>query len=72
MVLRRVVGFGFGQLFQCVCTFDGYIYVSLFEGVIYLNDIGTVINEGGPFFVFFVVGCVHLGFTLFCALSLAM
>jgi len=65
MVLRCVVGFGFGQLLQCVCTFKGYLYVSLFEAVGYLSDSGTVINEGGPFIVVAVVGCVHLGFTLY-------
>jgi len=31
-----VVDFGFGQLLQCVCTFKGYLYVSLFEEVGYL------------------------------------
>jgi len=39
--LRCVVGFGFGQLLQCVCTFKGYLYVSLFEVVGYLSDFGT-------------------------------
>jgi len=63
MVLHCVVGFGFGELLQCVCTFKGYLYVSLFEEVSYLSDFGTVISEGGPFFVVFIVGCVHLGFT---------
>jgi len=58
------VGFGFGQLLQCVCTFKGYLYVSLFEEFGYLSDFGTVISEGGPFIVV-VVGCVHLGFTLY-------
>ena len=56
---------GFGQLLQCVCTFKGYLYVSLFEEVGYLSDFGTVVNEGGPFIVVAVVGCVHLGFTLY-------
>ena len=65
VVLRRVLGFGFGQLLHCVCTFKGYLYISLFEEVNYLPDFGTVKDEGGPFFVVFVVGCVHLGFTLF-------
>ena len=51
MVLRCVVDFGFGQLLQCVCTFKGYLYVSLFEEVGYLSDFGTVISEGGPFIV---------------------
>jgi len=60
-----VVGFGFGQLLQCVRTFKGYLYVSLFEVVSHLSDFGTVISEGGPFFVVLVVGCVHLGFTLY-------
>jgi len=41
------VGFGFGQLLQCVCTFEGYLYVSLFEEVGYLSDFGIVIREGG-------------------------
>ena len=62
VVLRCVVGFGFVQLLQCVCTFKGYLYVSLFEEVGYLSDFGTVISEGGPFIVVAVVGCVHLGF----------
>jgi len=30
VVLRCVVDFGFGQLLQRVCTFEGYLYVSLF------------------------------------------
>ena len=34
VVLRCVVGFGFGQLLQCVCTFKCYLYVSLFEEVV--------------------------------------
>jgi len=50
--------FGFGQLLQCVC-------VSLFEEVGYLSDFGTVISESSPFIVVAVVGCVHLGFTLY-------
>ena len=62
VVLRCVVGFRFGQLLQCVCTFEGYLYVSLFEEVRYLSDFGTVIIEGGPFIV---VGYAHLGFTLY-------
>jgi len=65
MVLRCVVDFGFSQLLQCVCTFKGYLYVSLFEEVDYLSDFGTVRSEGGPFIVVSVVGCVHLGFTLY-------
>jgi len=65
VVLRCVVDFGFGQLLQCVCTFKGYLYVSLFEKVGYLSDFGAVISEGGPFIVVAVVGCVHLGFTLY-------
>ena len=48
VVLRCIVDFGFGQLLQCVCTFECYIYVSLFEEVGYLSDFGTVISEGGP------------------------
>ena len=59
------MGFGFGQLLQCVCIFKGYLYVSLFEDVGYLSDFGTVISEGGPFIVVAVVGCVHQGFTLY-------
>jgi len=59
------VGFGFGQLLQCVFTFKGYLYISLFEEVGYLSDFGTVISEGDPFIVVAVVGCVHLGFTLY-------
>jgi len=59
------VDFGFGQLLQRVCTFEGYFYVSLFEEVGYLSDFGTVINEGDTFVCFAVVGCVHLGFTLY-------
>jgi len=65
MVLRCVVGFGFGQLLQCVCTFKRYLYVSLFEEVGYLSDFRIVISEGGPFIVVAIVGCVHLGFTLY-------
>jgi len=65
VVLRCVVVFGFGQLLQCVCTFKGYLYVSLFEEVGYLSDFGTVISEDGPFIVVAVVGFVHLGFTLY-------
>ena len=65
VVLRCVVGFGFGQLLLCVCTFKGYLYVGLFEEVGYLSDFGTVISEGGPFIVVAVVGCVHLGFALY-------
>jgi hypothetical protein len=53
--LRCVVGFGFGQLLQCVCTFKGHFYVSLFEEVVYLSDFGTVISEGGPFIVVAIV-----------------
>jgi len=64
VVLRCVLGFGFGQLLQCVCTFKGYHYVSLSEEVGYRSDCGTVVNEGDPFYVVVVVGCVHLGFTL--------
>jgi len=64
VVLRCVVGFGFGQLLQCVFAFEGYLYVSLFEEVRYLSVLGAVISEGGPFFVVFVVGFVHVGFTL--------
>jgi len=65
VVLRCVVVFGFGQLLQCVCTFKGYLYVSLFEEVGYLSGLGAVIIEGGPFIVVAVVGFVHLGFTLY-------
>ena len=65
VVLRCVVGFQFGQLLQCVCTFKGYVYVSLFEEVGYLSGFGTVISEGGPFIVVAVIGCVHLGFMLY-------
>jgi len=65
VVLRCVVDFGLGQLLKCVCTFKGYLYVSLFEEVGYLSDFGTVISEGDPFIVVAVVGCVHLGFTLY-------
>jgi len=65
VVLRCVVVFGFGELLQCVCTFKGYLYVSLFEEVGYLSDFGIVVGEGGPFIVVAVVGCVHLGFTLY-------
>jgi len=69
MVLRFVVGFGFGQLLQSVCTSKGYLSVSLFEEVGYLSDFGTVISEGGPFIVVAIVGCFHLGFTLYlCSL----
>jgi len=35
VVLCCVVGFGFGQLLQSVCTFKGYLYISLFEEVSY-------------------------------------
>jgi hypothetical protein len=66
------MGFGFGQLLQCVCTFKGYLYVSMSEETGYLSDFGTVISEGGPFIVvtllvvfIWVLGCI-------CALSLAM
>ena len=48
VVLRCLVDFGVGQLLQCVCTFEGYLYVRLFEEVGYLSDFGTVIYEGGP------------------------
>ena len=72
MALRCVMGFGFGQLLQCVFTFKGYLYVSLSEETGYLSDFGTVISEGGPFIVvtllvvfIWVLGCI-------CALSLAM
>jgi len=65
VVLRCVVGFGVGQLLRCVCTFNSYLYVSLFEEVGYLSDFGTVITEGGPFIVVAVFGCVRLGFTLY-------
>jgi len=65
VVLRYVVGFGFGQLLQCVCTFKGYLYVSVFEEVGYLSDFGTVISESGPFIVVSVVGCVPRCFTLY-------
>ena len=51
VVLHCVVGFGFGQLLQCVCTFKCYLYVSLFEEVSDLSNFGIVISEGGPFFV---------------------
>jgi len=72
VVLRCVVVFGVGQLLQCVCTFKGYIYVSLIETVVYLSDFGTVIIEVGPFIVVDVVGFVHLDFSCICALILAM
>ena len=65
VVLCCVVDLGFGQLLQCICTFKGYLYVSLFEEVGYVSDFGTVINEGGPFIVVDVVSCVHLCFTLY-------
>jgi len=29
--LRGILGFGFDQLLQGVCAFEGYLYVSLFE-----------------------------------------
>ena len=48
VVLRCFVDFGFGQLLLCVCSFKGYLYVSLFEEVGYLSDFGIVIREGGP------------------------
>jgi len=51
VVLRCVVDFEFGQLLQCVCTFKGYLYVSLFEEVGYFSDFGIVISEGSPFIV---------------------
>ena len=72
VALRCVVGFGFGQLLQCVCTFKGYLYVSLFEEVGYLSDFGTVISEGGPCIVVAVVGCVHLDFTLYVVFVLSV
>jgi hypothetical protein len=74
VALRCVVDFGFGQLLQCVCTFKGYLYVSLFEEIGYLSDFGTVISEGGSFIDVAVVGCVHLGFTLYlcCQFGCAM
>ena len=65
VVLRCVVVFGFGQLLQCVCTFKGYLYVSLFGEVGYFSDFGTLIIEGGPFIVVAVFGCVHLEFRLY-------
>ena len=34
VVLRCVVDFGLGELLQCVCTFKGYHYVSLFEKLV--------------------------------------
>jgi len=40
------------------------IFVRLFEEIGYLYGFGTVISDGGPFIVA-VVGCVHLGFTLY-------
>jgi len=61
VVLRCIVGFGFGQLLQGVCTFKGYLYVSLFQEVGYLSDFGNVRSEGGPFIV---VAVVHLEFKL--------
>jgi len=48
VVLRCVVDFGFGQLLQCVCTFEGYLFVSLFYEIGYLYDFGPGIREGGP------------------------
>jgi hypothetical protein len=72
VVLRYVLDFGFGQLLQCVCTFKGYLYVSMFEEVGYLSDFGTVISEGDTLVVVTVVGCVHLGLCCICTLSLAM
>jgi len=65
VVFRCVVDFGFGQLMQCVCTFEGYLYVRLFEEVGYRSDFGTVIREDGPFIVVAGVSCVHLCFTLY-------
>ena len=56
---------GFGQLLQSVCTFKGHLYVSPFDEVDYLTEFGTVISEGDTFIVVSVVGCVHLGCTLY-------
>ena len=72
VVLRCVVDFGFGQLLQCVCTFKGYLYVSLFEEVGYLSDFGTVISEGGPFLLFSLLAVFTWGLRCICAPSLAM
>jgi len=47
VVLCCVVDFGFGQLLQCVCTFKGYLYVSLFEEVGYLPDLSQFQNQKG-------------------------
>jgi len=63
--LCGILEFGFDQLLQGVCAFEGYLYVSLFEEVSNHSDFGAVIGEGGPFVAVTVVGCVHLGVTLY-------
>jgi len=63
--LCGILEFGFDQLLQGVCAFEGYLYVSLFEEVSYHSDFGAVVREGGPFVVVIFVGCVYLGFTLY-------
>ena len=62
--LCSIQEFGFDQLLQGVCAFEGYLYVSLFEEVSNHSDFWAVIGEGSPSVVI-VVGCVHLGFTLY-------
>jgi hypothetical protein len=62
--LRGILEFGFDQLLQGVCAFEGYLYASLFEEVSYHSDFGAVVSVGGPFVVV-IVGCVYLGFTLY-------
>ena len=63
--LRGILGFGFGQLLQGVCAFEGYLYVRLFEDVSYHSDFGAVVGKGGPFVVVTLFGCVYLGFVLY-------
>ena len=69
--LRGILVFGFDQLLQGVCAFEGYLYVGLLEEVSYLSDFGAVISEGGPFVVVIFVGCIPLGFTLYLCLQFA-
>jgi len=66
VVLRCVVDFGFGQLLQCVCTFKGYLCVSLFEEVGYLSDFGTVISEHIRVFVSTIYNTINI-FYIHCS-----
>jgi len=72
VALRCVVGFGFGQLLQCVCTFESYLYVTLFEEVGYLSNFGTVIVKVAHLLLLLLLLVFFWVFRCIFAFSLAM